>query len=147
MSCSLCISQVIGNLHGQYFDLLRFFKKGGFPPKVSYIFLGNYVDMAKHSLEIICLLLAYKIKFPDMFFLLRGNRECAATNRIHGFYGVRKRRCNAKLWKEFIKCFNYLPLAAIIKDSIFLTSGGLSPDLNTMDQIHEIVRPTDVRTP
>jgi serine/threonine-protein phosphatase PP1 catalytic subunit len=40
----------------------------------------------KQSLETICLLLAYKIKYPENFFLLRGNHECASINRIYGFY-------------------------------------------------------------
>ena len=30
--------------------------------------------------------MAYKIKYPENFFLLRGNHECASMNRIHGFY-------------------------------------------------------------
>ena len=41
---------------------------------------------AVQSLETICLLLAYKVKYPENFFLLRGNHECASINRIYGFY-------------------------------------------------------------
>lgn len=46
----------------------------------------DYVDRGKQSLETICLLLAYKIKYPENFFVLRGNHECASINRIYGFY-------------------------------------------------------------
>ena len=46
----------------------------------------DYVDRGKQSLETICLLLAYKIKYPENFFILRGNHECASINRIYGFY-------------------------------------------------------------
>lgn len=118
----------------------------------------------KQSLETICLLLAYKIKYPENFFLLRGNHECASINRIYGFYDEckcssqappfdtcslicefpGKRRYNIKLWKTFTECFNCLPVAAIIDEKIFCCHGGLSPDLQSMEQIRRIMRPTDV---
>ena len=134
----------LGDIHGQYTDLLRLFEYGGFPPESNYLFLGDYVDRGKQSLETICLLLAYKIKYPENFFLLRGNHECASINRIYGFYDECKRRYNIKLWKTFTDCFNCLPVAAIIDEKIFCCHGGLSPDLQTMEQIRRIMRPTDV---
>jgi len=171
----------LGDIHGQYYDLLRLFEYGLFPPESNYLFLGDYVvsclpllnvspcnqlavgaevervwgpcgvdvawwmqDRGKQSLETICLLLSFKIKFPENFFILRGNHECASINRIYGFYDECKRRYNVKIWKTFTDCFNCLPVAAIIDEKIFCMHGGLSPDLNSMEQIRRIMRPTDV---
>ncbi len=107
--------------------------------------MGNYVNYGKKSLETMCLLLAYKIKYPENFFLLRGSHETAARTSQCGFYDECKRRCNLSTWKSFIDCFNYLPLAAVIDEKIFVVHGGLSPDLNSMDQIRRLTRPLDVR--
>ncbi|EDN97699.1 serine/threonine protein phosphatase PP1 [Sclerotinia sclerotiorum 1980 UF-70] len=96
--------KICGDIHGQYYDLLRLFEYGGFPPEANYLFLGDYVDRGKQSLETICLLLAYKIKYPENFFILR----------------------------------------AIIDEKIFTMHGGLSPDLNSMEQIRRVMRPTDI---
>lgn len=127
-----------GDVHGQFTDLLRLFECGGFPPESNYLFLGDYVDRGKNSIETICLLLAYKIKFPDNFFLLRGNHECASINRIYGFYDECKRRFSVRLWKTFTDCFNCLPVAAVIDDKILCMHGGLSPELESLDQIRAI---------
>lgn len=123
---------------------MRLFEYGGFPPDANYLFLGDYVDRGKQSLETICLLLAYKIKYPLNFFLLRGNHECASINRIYGFYDECKRRYNIKLWKLFTECFNCMPVAAVIDEKIFCMHGGLSPELQSMEQVRRVVRPTDV---
>ncbi|KAK7249397.1 phosphoprotein phosphatase [Aureococcus anophagefferens] len=135
--------KICGDIHGQYHDLLRLFEYGGFPPEANYLFLGDYVDRGKQSLETICLLLAFKIKYPENFFILRGNHECASINRIYGFYDECKRRYNIKMWKTFTDCFNCLPVAAIVDEKIFCCHGGLSPELQQIDQIKKIIRPTD----
>ena len=136
--------KICGDIHGQYYDLLRLFEFSGFPPESGYLFLGDYVDRGKQSLETICLLLAYKLKYPEKMFLLRGNHECSSINRIYGFYDECKRRYSIKLWKTFTDCFNCLPVAALIDNRIFCMHGGLSPELSSMDQILKIQRPTDV---
>ena len=135
---------VCGDTHGQYSDLLKLFEVGGFPPETNYLFLGDYVDRGKQPLETICLLLAFKIKYDENFFLLRGNHECASINRMYGFYDECKRRYNLKIWKVFIDLFNCLPIAANIDDKILLMHGGLSPELTCLDQLKKIIRPTDV---
>lgn len=136
--------KICGDIHGQYTDLLRLFEYGGFPPEANYLFLGDYVDRGKQSLEVVSLLFAYKIKYPENFFMLRGNHECAGINRIYGFYDECRRRFSVKLWKAFCNTFNCLPCTAVIDDKIICMHGGLSPELSQMEQIANIARPCDV---
>lgn len=117
--------KIVGDVHGQYTDLIRLFEMCGFPPASNYLFLGDYVDRGKQSLETILLLLCYKLKYPENFFLLRGNHECANVTRVYGL-------------------FNCLPIAATVAGKIFCVHGGLSPSLSHMDDIRGIARPTDV---
>jgi len=135
---------VCGDIHGQFYDLLKLFDVAGTPPDANYLFLGDYVDRGKFSLESICLLMCYKIKFPENFFLLRGNHECASINKIYGFYDDCKRRYSVKLWKIFTDFFNCLPISACIDDKILCMHGGISPELFSLDQLKKIARPTDI---
>jgi len=136
--------KICGDIHGQFVDLLRLFECGGFPPEANYLFLGDYIDRGTQSIESICLLMAYKVKYPFNFFLLRGNHESAIINRIYGFYDECKRRYSIKLWKLFGDVFNCLPVAALIDDKILCMHGGLSPELSNFDQIRKMSRPSEV---
>ena len=95
-------------------------------------------------MEAVLLLLCYKAKHRDTFFMLRGNHECAAINRIYGFCDECKRAYGLKIWKQFNDVFNCMPVAAVVDDKIFCVHGGLSPELRTFDQITSLRRPTDV---
>ncbi|ETO06762.1 hypothetical protein RFI_30628 [Reticulomyxa filosa] len=144
--------QLVGDIHGQYYDLLRLFHICGFPKPMehNYLFLGDYVDRGNMSLECITLLFAYKVdwitivKYPENVFLLRGNHEVSSINRIYGFYDECKRRYSPKLWKVFCDAFNMLPVAAVIAEKIFCMHGGLSPDLTNVSEIKAIRRPTEI---
>ena len=135
---------ICGDTHGQYNDLLRLFEFGGRPPQTNYLFLGDYVDRGKNSVETMGLLLAYKIKYPNNIFLLRGNHESEIINHVYGFFDECKRRYNTKVYKLFSDCFNWLPISAIVDDKILCMHGGISPDLTSLDRIRKIVRPTEV---
>jgi serine/threonine-protein phosphatase PP1 catalytic subunit len=78
--------RVCGDTHGQFYDMLRLLEYGGLPPESSYLFLGDYVDRGRQGIETICLLFAFKVKFPGRMHILRGNHESAAITRIYGFF-------------------------------------------------------------
>lgn len=136
--------RICGDIHGQYYDLLRIFEKCGFPPYSNYLFLGDYVDRGKRSVETITLLYCYKIVYPENFFLLRGNHECASINKMYGFFDDVKRRYNIKLFKAFTDVFNTMPVCCVVSEKIICMHGGLSPDLTSLATVNEIERPCDV---
>ena len=135
---------IVGDIHGQFESLLAFFDKCGYPPNTNYLFLGDYVDRGKFSLETISLLFSYKSLYPENIFLLRGNHESGSISKIYGFYDECKRRYNIKLWKTFCDVFDCLPLSAVVGDTVLCMHGGLSPELHSLDQIRAIERPLDV---
>lgn len=135
---------IVGDIHGQYQDLLRVFDNAGYPPETNYLFLGDYVDRGQNSIENVCLLFVYKIRYPNTFYMLRGNHECSYINRLYGFWEECIQNYNMDIWRLFCEVFNRLPIAAIIEEKIFCVHGGLSPSLNSLDDIKSIERPIEV---
>lgn len=135
---------LVSNTQGQFDDLIAIFEYCGHPPCANYLFLGDYADKGRQGLETICLLLAYKIKYPRNVFILRGNHECSSTGRIYGFYHEIKTRYCVKVWVAFVRVFNCMPIAAVVDEKIFCVHGGLSPELKSVEQIKNIKRPTDI---
>jgi serine/threonine-protein phosphatase PP1 catalytic subunit len=136
--------RVCGDIHGQLHDLLRFLDMDNFNSASKYLFLGDYVDRGDNSLEVICLLLALKIRYPDKIFLLRGNHENPAMNRAFGF----DNECVVKgvlfACYYFTCVFDSMPLAAVIGKKLFCVHGGIGPSLQTIDDIRKIKRPRPI---
>ncbi|VDM98975.1 unnamed protein product [Thelazia callipaeda] len=136
---------ICGDIHGQYVDLLRIFDECGRPPQQRYLFMGDYVDRGPNSLEVICLLLLLKIRFPSKIYLLRGNHECSMVNQRYGFREeLEERFKNGELlWITFQELFNWLPFAALVGKRILCMHGGLSPKLMNLDILRNLKRPID----
>jgi serine/threonine-protein phosphatase PP1 catalytic subunit len=115
-----------------------------YPPNSNYLFLGDYVDRGLQSLETVCLLFCYKILYPNNFFLLRGNHECAYINRLYGFFDDCCQQYSIDVWMMFSDVFNCLPIAAIIDDKIFCIHGGISPEMDSLDDIRSMQRPMEI---
>ena len=137
---------VCGDIHGQFYDLMELFKVGGgAPPDQNYIFMGDFVDRGHHSVETFELLLTLKALHPDRITLLRGNHESRQITQVYGFYEECMRKYgNANAWKYCTEVFDHLNLAAVIDGQVLCVHGGLSPSINTLDQIRVIDRKQEV---
>ena len=139
------LPQVCGDIHGQFDDLLELFRTGGELPNTSYIFMGDFVDRGRNSVETWELLLTLKATYPDKITLLRGNHESRQITQVYGFYEECLRKYgNPNAWKLCTDVFDYLNLAAVIDGKILCVHGGLSPDLRTLDQIRTLDRAQEI---
>ena len=135
---------VCGDTHGQFFDLCNIFEQGGMPsPTNPYLFNGDFVDRGSFSLEVVVTLLAFKLAMPDALFMLRGNHETKGMNKIYGFEGEVKHKFDDNVMGLFTEVFHWLPLAAVIQDTVFVVHGGLSTANDgavSLDDINSIQR-------
>jgi len=140
-----CPVTVCGDIHGQFHDLMELFKIGGPNPDTNYLFMGDYVDRGYFSVETVTLLVALKIRYPSRITILRGNHESRQITQVYGFYDECLRKYgNANVWKFFTDLFDYLPLTALIDNQIFCLHGGLSPSIDTLDNIRALDRIQEV---
>ncbi|KAJ7141271.1 Metallo-dependent phosphatase-like protein [Mycena epipterygia] len=127
---------VVGDIHGQFYDLIEIFRIGGYAPHTNYLFLGDYVDRGLFSVETISLLICLKLRYPDRVQLIRGNHESRAVTQNYGFYTECMRKYGSyRVWTYFTDLFDYLTLSVVIDDRIFCVHGGLSPSIHSIDQI------------
>lgn len=133
---------VVGDLHGNIFDLIRIFIFCGRPPASRFLFLGDYVDRGSYSVEVISLLLSMAIQYPGYIILLRGNHEFTSINNVYGFHDeISNVYSNDLLFSLFNEVFSWLPIAATVNDSIFCVHGGLSPLLTSLKDFNSFPRP------
>ena len=153
--------KIFGNIHGDYTDLMRFFDIWRAPQETGdicsfdYVFLGNYVDRGTQSLEVICLLLALKLKYPRQIFLLRGNHEDRNVNKYLGFGQECAQRFGENIdepgsvFQKMNDLFEWMPLGAVILDKqtqnrILCIHGGIGNSIVRLEDIDKIQRPLRV---
>ena len=132
---------ICGDIHGQFYDLLELFRIGGEIPDSNYIFAGDFVDRGYNSVEVISLLICYKIKYPSHITLLRGNHESRQITMMYGFLDeIVRKYGNSNTWSTFMEVFDLLPIGAIVEGKVLVVHGGLSPEIKTIDKIRTIDR-------
>lgn len=136
---------ICGDVHGQFYDLKELFQIGGELPDNNYLFTGDYVDRGYYSVETVTLLVVLKVRYPSRITLLRGNHESKQITQVYGFYDECLRKYgNANVWQHFTSLFDYVPLTAVVENNIFCLHGGLSPSIDTLDQIKQLDRIMEV---
>jgi protein phosphatase len=133
---------IVGDIHGNIFDLVRILIYTGLPPSSRLLFLGDYVDRGEYSVEVVALLFSLFVVHPRNVFLLRGNHEFAELNSTYGFAKeVASQYPTNEVYEIINQVFEWLPIAAVLDRRIFCVHGGIAPTVKDMDQVRRLHRP------
>ena len=134
---------VVGDLHGQFYDLLKCLEVGGNPEDTKYLFLGDYVDRGTYSIENLILLMCIKLNYKDTILMLRGNHECRQMTSFFNFKMECEVKYDSEIYFRMMEVFDSLPIACLINEKFIAIHGGLSPDIDKIADIMKINRFTE----
>lgn len=131
---------VVGDIHGQYFDLLKMLSIVGEPADNKFLFLGDYVDRGSFSIEVIALLFSMKIAYPQTFLMIRGNHECRQMTSFFNFRAECIYKYDIEVYERIMECFDSMPIACLINNKFLGLHGGISPELRSLNDLNRIDR-------
>lgn len=131
---------IAGDIHGQFYDLLNLLSIGGNPSEQTYIFLGDYVDRGCFGMEVILLLMCYKICNPTTMVMLRGNHESRHLTAYFNFKREVLYKYSIAVYNAMMSAFDCLPLACVLNNRFLCVHGGLSPEVKRIADINAIHR-------
>lgn len=148
--------RIFGGVHGQLIDLLHFFEHFSWPHfhrgdilSMKYIFLGDYVDRGKFSLEVISILFSLKIMFPDRIFLLRGNHEDASLNSTSGFLFECRQKFGVNgdaIWERMNDAFEFLSISAFFDHQVLCIHSGIGKSIRSIEHLSNIPKPIHIKS-
>eukprot|EP00090_Calanus_glacialis_P040312 TRINITY_DN70263_c0_g1_i1.p1 TRINITY_DN70263_c0_g1~~TRINITY_DN70263_c0_g1_i1.p1 ORF type:complete len:308 (-),score=64.58 TRINITY_DN70263_c0_g1_i1:37-861(-) len=132
---------IVGDIHGQLFDLMNIIDLIGEPAKrCKYIFNGDFVDRGAWGIECLMILLGYLVAYPGTVWLLRGNHEEESVNATYGFRTEVLNKYNEETYQAIQGVFKWLPVAAVLNKSIAIMHGGIGTGDFRLEDIRDLER-------
>ena len=136
-----CPVTVCGDLHGQFLDLQGLFCIGGSVPETNYLFTWDYVDRGHFSVKVVTITFLIKARYKERLTRLRRNQASRQIFQVCGFFDECVGTCSGpSVWKMFTDTFDYLPISAVIENQIICMHGGISPSLDSLENIRQLDR-------
>ena len=131
---------VVGDIHGQFYDLVKLLDLAGDVSSNKYLFLGDYVDRGSFSIEVLLVLYSLKLNYPSNIFMIRGNHECRQMTTFFNFRAECLYKYDLEVYEVACATFDVLPLACTINKKFLALHGGISPELITLDDLTRVNR-------
>lgn len=123
---------MVGDIHGQFYDMVKMLEVGGKPESIKYLFLGDYVDRGSFSLEVLLVLYALKLNYSKTIFMLRGNHECRQMTAFFNFRAEILYKYDQELYDLIMESFDSLPISCLVNGKFLALHGGISPSLKSV---------------